>query len=77
MCERWDELSLRLVQRLQANGELRPDEEARRLMEVIQAVHQGTILEYVESPKPGFPLRAQLRRRLTLAVEGLAPRGGV
>jgi len=76
MCLRWDELGLRLVRRLQATGELRSDEDSRRLMDIIHAVHQGTILQYVESPSPPFPLRAELRRRLTLAVEGLMPRGG-
>ncbi len=42
----------------------------------LAVVHQGTILEYVASPKSPFPLRKELRRRLTLAIEGLAPRGG-
>ncbi len=76
MCQRWDDLAIRLVEKLQANGELRADEDAERLACVIQCVHQGTILEYVASPKSPFPLRKELRRRLTLAIEGLAPRGG-
>ena len=76
MCRRWDELALRLIRKLQASGELRADEDAERLASVIQCVHQGTILEYVASPTPPFPLRSELRRRLTLAIDGLAPRGG-
>ncbi len=76
MCLRWDDLGLRLIRKLQANGELRADEAPERLLGVIHGVHQGTILEYVASPKPPFPLRDELRRRLTLAIEGLAPRGG-
>jgi TetR/AcrR family transcriptional regulator, cholesterol catabolism regulator len=76
MCRHWDDLALRLIRKLQANGELRTDETAERLAGVIQCVHQGTILEFVESPEPPFPLKSELRRRLTLAIEGLAPRGG-
>lgn len=76
MCIRWDELGVRVVERLQATRELRSDEDARRLLDILHAVHQATILQYVESPEPPFPLRAELRRRLTLAIEGLAPRGG-
>jgi len=76
LCQRWDELALGLIRKLQANGELRRDEDAARVASVIQCVHQGTILEYVASPTPPFPLRSELRRRLTLAIEGLASRGG-
>lgn len=76
MCERWDELALRLIKKLQTNGELRSDEPAERLARVMQDIHQGAILEYVASPKPPYSLKNELRRRLTLAIEGLAPRGG-
>jgi len=76
MCKAWDELSLRLIKKLQSTGELRTDETAERLAGVLHCVHQGTILEFVASPEPPFPLRAELRKRLTLAIEGLAQRGG-
>ncbi|HUL03357.1 MAG TPA: TetR/AcrR family transcriptional regulator [Gemmatimonadales bacterium] len=76
LCKQWDDLALRLIQKLQANGELRKDEAAERLAGVLHCVHQGTILEFVATPKPPFPLRTELRRRLMLAIEGLAPRGG-
>jgi TetR/AcrR family transcriptional regulator, cholesterol catabolism regulator len=76
MCLRWDSLAMRLIEKLRANGEMRSDETAERLAGVIHCVHQGTILEYVASPTPPFPLRTELRRRLMLAIEGLAPRGG-
>jgi len=76
MCEAWDNLSLRLIRKLQATGELRTDETPERLAGVLHCVHQGTILEFVASPESPFPLRTELRRRLTLAIEGLAPRGG-
>jgi len=75
-CERWEALGLRLMRRLQESGELRPDEDPERLRDVLHAVHQGTILQHLTSPKPPFPLRAELRRRLTLTIEGLAPGGG-
>ena len=76
LCKQWDDLALRLIQKLQANGELRKDEAAERLAGVLHCVHQGTILEFVATSKPPFPLRTELRRRLMLAIEGLAPRGG-
>jgi len=76
MCRAWDDLSLRLIKKLQSNGELRTDETGERLAAVLGCVHQGTILEFVASPEPPFPLKPELRRRLTLAIEGLAPRGG-
>jgi AcrR family transcriptional regulator len=76
MCRNWDELALRLVRKLQANGEVRTDEAPERLAGVLHCVHQGTILEFVASPEAPFPLKTELRRRLTLAIEGLAPRGG-
>lgn len=76
MCRNWDDLALRLIRKLQANGELRTDETPERLAGVIHCVHQGTILEFVASPEPPFPLKTELRRRLALAFEGLAPRGG-
>ncbi len=76
MCRNWDELALRLIQKLQTNGELRTDESPERVAGVLHCVHQGTILEFVASAEPPFPLRTELRRRLTLAIEGLAPRGG-
>jgi AcrR family transcriptional regulator len=76
LCKQWDDLALRLIRKLQANGELRKDETAERLAGVLHCVHQGTILEFVASPESPFPLRTELRRRLMLAIEGLAPRGG-
>ena len=76
MCERWDELAVSLIKKLQEHGEIRDDEDAERIARILQSVHQVTILEYVASPTPPFPLRNELRRRLSLTIEGLAPRGG-
>ncbi|HUL48451.1 MAG TPA: TetR/AcrR family transcriptional regulator [Gemmatimonadales bacterium] len=76
MCERWDELAVTLIKKLQESGEIRDDEDAERIARVLQSVHQVTILEYVASPTAPFPLRNELRRRLTLALEGLASSKG-
>jgi len=76
MCRNWDDLALRLIRKLQTNGELRTDESPERLAGVLHCVHQGTILEFGASAEPPFPLRTELRRRLTLAIDGLAARGG-
>jgi len=54
MCKQWDQLALRLIEKLQSSGEMRKDEPAERLAGVLGCVHQGTVLEYVESPKPPF-----------------------
>jgi hypothetical protein len=59
MCRNWDDLALRLIRKLQTNGELRVDETAERLVGVLHCVHQGTILEFVASPEPPFPLRTE------------------
>src|SRR5579872_1965448 len=56
MCLHWDELAIGLVRKLQKNGEIREDEDAERAARVLGCIHQGTILEYVESPEPPFPL---------------------
>lgn len=76
LCLRWDDLTLRVIRKLQENGELRTDQDADRLSAVIHTVYQGTLLEYVASPTPPFPLRDELRRRLTLTIEGLARHEG-
>jgi AcrR family transcriptional regulator len=76
MCLRWDALTLGVIRTLQRNGEVRADEAAERLHGVIHTVYQGTILEYVASPTPPYPLRDELRRRLAIVIAGVAPRGG-
>ena len=76
MCARWDALGLEVIRTLQRNGEARADETAERLHRVLHTVYQGTILEYVASPTPPYPLRDELRRRLAIVTAGVAPRGG-
>lgn len=75
-CMQWDALGRRVVRHEQASGEIRDDVDAGRIHEVIHAVYQGTILQFLGCPTAPFPLRDELRRRLGLLFEGLAPRGG-
>lgn len=72
LCLRWEDLTMRVMRKLQDNGELRTDDAIERLDAVVHCVYQGTLLEYVSSPTPPFPLRDELRRRLTLTIQGLA-----
>jgi AcrR family transcriptional regulator len=74
VCRRWDALGIDVVRRLQANGELRGDVPPERAQRVVEDVYHGTIMMWLDSPEPPFPLRDELRRRLTLVIDGLAPR---
>jgi hypothetical protein len=73
-CCRWDDLGEHVVRRLQENGELRRDVDPSRAHHVFADVYHGTIMMWLESPKPPFSLREELRKRLTLVLEGFAPR---
>jgi AcrR family transcriptional regulator len=74
VCRRWDELGVRVVRQLQATGELRHDVPPERINHVLADVYHGTIMMWLESAEPPFPLKDELRKRLTLAVDGLAAR---
>jgi hypothetical protein len=41
---------------------------------MMEDVYHGTIQMWLDSPEPPFPLKDELRKRLTLTVQGLAPR---
>ncbi len=73
-CRRWDALGIHLVESLQARGEMRKDVPAERITRVLSDVYHATIMGWFESPDPPFSLKAELRKRLTLVLEGLAPR---
>ena len=64
------------VRQLQAKGELRRDVPAERASQVMGDVYHATIMMWLESPEPPFPLKDELRKRLTLVMDGLAPQGG-
>jgi AcrR family transcriptional regulator len=74
MCRRWDELGDRVVRQLQAKGELRADTDPARISRILEDVYHGTIVMWLESPQPPFPLQDELRKRLNLVAQGLAPR---
>ncbi len=74
VCGRWDELGLHVVRQLQAKGELRRDLDAARAHQVLSDVYHSTIVMWLEAPQPPFPLKDELRKRLTLVMNGLAPR---
>lgn len=74
LCRRWDALGERVVRELQAKGELRDDVDPARAHHVLGDVYHGTLVMWLESPEPPFPLKEELRKRLTLVMQGLAPR---
>lgn len=74
VCRRWDALGIDVSRRLQAKGELRRDVSPERASRMMQDVYHGTIMMWLESPEPPFPLKDELRKRLTLAMQGLGPR---
>lgn len=74
VCRRWDELGERVVRQLQVKGELRADVDPARAHRVLEDVYHGTIVMWLDSPEPPFPLQDELRKRLNLVVAGLAPR---
>ena len=74
VCRRWDDLGEHVVGQLQAKGELRRDVPAERASRVLSDIYNSTIMMWLESPEPPFPLKDELRKRLTLVTQGLAPR---
>ena len=74
VCRRWDGLGEHVVRQLQQKGELRADVAPARAHRILEDVYHGTIMQWLESPEPPFPLQDELRKRLDLAVAGLAPR---
>jgi AcrR family transcriptional regulator len=71
-CQRWIDLGVRVVQHLQTIGEMRTDVDARRAHDIIASVYDGTVLRWLSAaPEHRFPLTEELRRRITLVIEGL------
>jgi hypothetical protein len=71
VCQRWTDLGVRVVQHLQANGEIRSDVDAPRAHDVLASVYDGTVIRWLAAPEERFPLKEELRRRMTLVIEGL------
>lgn len=74
VCRRWDALGVHVVQTLQGLGEIRRDVDAERIHGVLADVYHATIMRWFDTPEPPFSLKSELRKRLTLVLEGLAPR---
>lgn len=72
-CRRWDELGTRVIEQLQAKGEMRRDVPPQRASQVLASVYDGTLLRWLSAPEKPFSLKAELRERLTLVIEGLRP----
>ncbi|HEU5260786.1 MAG TPA: TetR/AcrR family transcriptional regulator [Gemmatimonadales bacterium] len=72
VCRRWDDLGVHVARQLQAKGELRRDVPPERTSRVLADVYHATIMMWLESPEPPFPLKDELRKRLTLVMEGVA-----
>ena len=70
---RWNELVVRLIRQGHDWGELRRDVDAARLEAFLTGIYYATIYTWVCCPQEAvFPLRDELRARLTLAMEGVA-----
>jgi AcrR family transcriptional regulator len=74
VCRRWDALGANVARQLQDRGELRDDVAPERVHRVLADVYHGTIIMWLESPEPPFRLKDEIRKRLTLVIEGLARR---
>jgi AcrR family transcriptional regulator len=74
VCCRWANLGAHVARQLQKKGELRADVPAERASRVMEEVYHGTITEWLEGPEPPFSLKDEIRKRLNLVMEGLAPR---
>lgn len=74
LCRRWDELGVHVVEVLQQQGEIRRDVDAGRIHGILADVYHATIMRWFETSEPPFSLKNELRKRLTLVFEGVAPR---
>ena len=75
ICNRWDDLGVRIVRHLQASGEVRGDVTPERGHEILGAVYHDTLMRWALAEKKPFALKDELRTRLTIAIQGLAVRG--
>jgi len=74
MCKRWDDLGIKLIKHLQANGEVRRDIRPDRAHEILGAVYHDTLMRWAAAETKPFALKDELRTRLTIAMEGLESR---
>lgn len=70
---RWHELVVRLIRQGQNDGEMRREVDPVRLESLLTGVYYATLYTWVCCPvDAAFPLREELRARLTLTMEGIA-----
>jgi AcrR family transcriptional regulator len=74
ICRRWDELGVRLIRHLQDSGEVRSDVSPQRAHEILGAVYHDTLMRWASADEKPFPLKDELRTRITIAIEGLESR---
>jgi len=78
---RWHALLFKLVQQGQQNRQLRGDVDLTRVEALLTSIYYATLYEWVCCLDQGFPhgtdkrfsLQPELRARMTLAMEGVAP----
>lgn len=73
VCRRWDDLGVGVIRQLQARREIRADVDPVRAHRILGDVYHGAIIMWLEAPEPPYPLKDELRRRLTLVMQGLGP----
>jgi AcrR family transcriptional regulator len=75
---RWEALGVDVMRQLQARGRLRRDMDPVQAHRILSDVYHDTIVMWLAAPEPPFALQEEIRKRLTLVVEGLArpPREG-
>lgn len=71
VCQRWTDLGVRVVEHLQTTGEIRSDVDAPRAHDILASVYDGTVMRWLAVPEGRFPLKEELRKRMTLVIEGL------
>jgi AcrR family transcriptional regulator len=71
---RWEELGRHVVGQLQSCGQLRRDIDPVQAHRILSDIYHDTIVMWLAVPEPPFPLQEEIRKRLTLVVEGLARR---
>jgi TetR/AcrR family transcriptional regulator, cholesterol catabolism regulator len=74
VCHRWHTLGVNVVKELQARGILRSDVDSARAEYLLQSVYAGTVAMWLQTEPAPFALRAELRERLLLVIDGLKGR---
>jgi len=74
---RWDQIVCQVIEQGQKTGELRGDLEPQRAIGVLTGAYYALLFMWIHCPERlEFDLQNELRARINLVVDGLAPRGG-